>query len=87
MDTNEVMRQQVCRLIEHGVTQKHIAKRMEVTETWLSRWVTQKRDSAPTVVAMDRLHAYLEEMRVALDQPPTAATREDHAPVHTRRHG
>lgn len=67
MDTNEAMRQQVLRLIDLGVTQAEIAKRMGTSVSWLSRWVNQKRDAVPDVREMDLLHRYLEEMRRALE--------------------
>lgn len=76
MDTNEAIRKQVVRLIDQGISQKVLAKKMGVSPTWLSRWVNQKRDRPLVlkVAAMDGLARYVAELTDALKEPGVAAT-------------
>jgi hypothetical protein len=70
--TNEAVRQRALQLIDLGLTQKVLAEKMGVTETWFSRWLNQKT-SPPlviTVEAKDRFERFVEELRSATDQPP-----------------
>lgn len=64
MATNEEMRQQVSQLIDNlGITQKKLAEKMGITETWLSRWLNEKREGLVLDVdAMDRFVAYQSEL-------------------------
>lgn len=77
MATNETLRQQVARLIDLGVNQKSIAKRLHVSETWLSRWVNKKRDTIITVDAMDRLKQYVVELAEVASQAPASMVGEN----------
>jgi hypothetical protein len=67
-----------------GLTQKMLAQKMGVTETWFSRWVNLKT-SPPlviTVEAKDRFERFVEELRHAIDQSPQAS---DVSPPSSRR--
>ncbi len=75
VDTNEVVRQRVLRLIDLGVSQKTLAKEMGVTETWFSRWVNLKTDP-PLVIdvaAMDGFQRFVDRLRAAIEETQGAA--------------
>jgi transposase-like protein len=78
MDTNEAIRKQVVRLIDQGVSQKVLAKKMGVSPTWLSRWVNQKRERPMVlkVAAMDGLAHYVAELTAALKEPSKEPGKE-----------
>lgn len=97
MDTNDAIRQRVSRLIDLGVSQKVLAKKMGLSETRFSRWLNQKRDVVIPVSAMDGFIAYLDELAEAIREteatageqgpesswPPTA--KRGAATIHQRR--
>lgn len=78
MATNRALRQRVKVLVKHGVSQKVLASRMGLTESWLSRWLNAT-DAAKTpmltVEAMDRLREFERELGNLLLQggPPSSA--------------
>lgn len=73
MDTNERIRQQVSRLVDKGVSQKMLAKKMGMTETKFSRWLNQK--TTPPIVlsvaAMDGFGRYVTELSEAIQEAVT----------------
>lgn len=58
----DAVRDRVRGLIRRGVSQKVIAARMGVSESWLSRWLNAGAVSALTVGAMERFDAYAAEL-------------------------
>lgn len=76
MDTNEAIRQRVLSLIDQGVSQKVLATKMGVSQTWLSRWVNQKGDRplVLTVAAMDGLSRYVAALTEALQEAQRVTT-------------
>jgi transcriptional regulator with XRE-family HTH domain len=79
VDTNEAIRQRVSRLVDLGVSQKVLAKKMGLTETRFSRWLNQKRDVDIPVSAMDGFIAYIDELADAIRD--TEPTGDDGAPA------
>lgn len=80
MDTNEAIRQRVSRLVDLGVSQKVLAKKMGLTETRFSRWLNQKRDVVIPVSALDGFIAYLDELAEAI-RDTEATTVGDEGPA------
>jgi predicted transcriptional regulator len=76
VDTNEAIRQRVSRLIDLGVSQKVLAKKMGLTETKFSRWVNQKRDVVIPVSALDGFVAYLDELAEAIRETEATTVGE-----------
>lgn len=72
MDTNEAIRQRVSRLIDLGVSQKVLAKKMGLSETRFSRWVNQKQEVVIPVSALDGFLKYLDELSDAIRDTETA---------------
>lgn len=70
MATNEEIRQQVSQLVDSlGITQKKLAEKMGITESWLSRWLNEKREGLVLDVdAMDRFVAYQTELAELFEQ-------------------
>jgi hypothetical protein len=70
LGTNETIRGDVARLIDLGVSQKVLAQRMGVTESWFSRWLNQKKSSPQiiSVAALDGFATYLHELAAAIAQ-------------------
>jgi predicted transcriptional regulator len=95
--TNEAVRQRALQLIDLGLTQKMLAQKMGVTETWFSRWVNQKTDPplVITVEAKDRFERFIEEVRRAIEEPPPRGSNDSQPssrrgpgdPSETRRSG
>jgi hypothetical protein len=81
LDTNESIREQVIRLIDLGVSQTTLAKRMGVHLSWFNRWVNQKGPPRViSVAALDGFATYLVELSGAIQQAGVTAT-EAHAQV------
>jgi transcriptional regulator with XRE-family HTH domain len=81
VSTNEAIRQRVSRLIDLGVSQKVLAKKMGLTETWFSRWVNQKQELVIPVSALDGFAKYLHELSEAV----RSAEDESRVPKKTAR--
>jgi len=76
MDTNDAIRHHVLQLMKLGVNQKELAKRMNVSESWFSRWVNEKRPRIGlTVRSMDSFRSYVRALLDALI--PMDATEAD----------
>jgi hypothetical protein len=77
MDTNEAIRQRVLRLLDHGVSQKVLSKKMGLSQTWFSRWVNQKQDLVIPVSAMDGFARFVKEFSEALHDPAGGPAVDD----------
>jgi transposase-like protein len=60
-------------LLKMGVTQRAIAEEMDVSPSWLSRWLDGKTGRTIDVDEMDRFEAYLAEFRALLQEPERSA--------------
>lgn len=79
--TNESIREQVALLIELGVSQTALAKRMGVHISWFNRWINGKgTDRTITVDALDGYAAYLADLSAAIHQAGVTAA-EAHAQI------
>jgi len=61
VDTNALIRDHVSHLIDLGINQSVIAKRMGLSAAWFSRWVNRKSSSVIPVSALDGFAQYLLE--------------------------
>lgn len=66
--TEDVLRAQIRVLIDLGIPQRTIAGRLDVHESWFSRWLRRKPTRAIDVNEMDRFRAYVNEFRERLDR-------------------
>jgi transcriptional regulator with XRE-family HTH domain len=55
----------VARLIDLGITQQAMTRRLGTNKSRLSRWLNEKREIELTVGEMDRLEVYLREIHAA----------------------
>lgn len=79
MSTDVAMRQLASRIVDQGIPQKLIAKKMGMSESRFSRWVNQKAEKGkkpPSISTheMDRLKDYRKQLLDALSAEGDAAT-------------
>lgn len=75
MSTEETLRERMRVVLKFGVAQRALADRLDVSETWLSRWLRNKADEpvrAISVPEMDRFEDYLREFAAAIGAPESA---------------
>ena len=82
MDTNALIRDHVSHLIDLGINQSVIAKRMGLSPAWFSRWVNRKSSSVIPVSALDGFAQYLLELLEAIQ---TAGTTAESAVLQIKR--
>jgi hypothetical protein len=69
MATEDALRARMKVVLQFGVTQRALADRLNVSESWLSRWLYPKPDQKArpiNVQEMDRFEAYLREFAEAI---------------------
>jgi hypothetical protein len=65
--TEDRLRKQILVLLDFGVTQRELANRLDVHESWFSRWLKQEEGKrSPDVNEMDRFYLYVEKFYGAL---------------------
>jgi hypothetical protein len=76
--TNEVIRADIRRLSNLGVSQKTFAARMGLHESWFSRWLNQRGNPLVlSVAAMDGYIRYLQELAATIGIAHQHATQID----------
>jgi transcriptional regulator with XRE-family HTH domain len=69
--TEAVLRAQIQEILDGGVTQRTLADKLLVSETWLSRWLSAKdgvKARPITVPEMDRFKAYVAEWTARIER-------------------
>lgn len=69
--TEEQLRASIKLIKSFGVTNRHLADRLNVSESWLSRWLEQPEGikvRPMSVPEMNRFQAYIREMTAALQE-------------------
>jgi transcriptional regulator with XRE-family HTH domain len=84
MATEQTLRKRILRLTEFGITQKEIAGRIGVSESWLSRWLRERPARPINVQEMDALEHYVAAIIDALTQEPPHA-QQDQRPTEPFR--
>jgi transcriptional regulator with XRE-family HTH domain len=82
MDTEDKLRQELQVFVRFGVTQRALADRLLVSESWLSRWLHPHPNAKVrpiTVPQMDRFRAYVREFKKTLEESQRSASQPDTA--------
>jgi hypothetical protein len=94
LDTNETLRRCLIRLIDFGINQKSLAKKLGLHPSWFSRWVNQKGSPAQAlsvreldafVALIDAWNALGVDLKRELEtmvQQRTATPPQQAAPLH-----
>src|SRR5262245_37537030 len=73
---NDDIRAEVAALIDEGFTQTALAQRLGLSQSWLSRWVNEKRpDDILDVAALEALVTLARELRDSAARIETAVTK------------
>lgn len=90
MQTEAALRAQMKEILDLGVTQRALAERLDVSESWLSRWINEEPKTRPiNVQEMDRFQAYLAKWADIVGKPKETARADASAggafPGHHRK--
>ena len=85
MRSEDAVRRAITRLVALGVTQKAIAAKLGVSDTWLSRWLKKEATAALRVPAMDRFYAYVNEIAALTQDIEQARTGSGPSPPVSER--